>query len=65
MCVPTRANSELIATGVGEVCVAVNHAKHTIDPSAKMFPPQLRDYGFTCAGVGGAEYECVSGAVRL
>ena len=29
---------KLIATGVGEVCVAVNYAKVYIDPSAKAFP---------------------------
>ncbi len=34
---------KLIATGVGEVCIAVNHAKHTIDPSAKMFPGHSSD----------------------
>ncbi len=34
---------KLIATGVGEVCIAVNHAKHTIDPTAKMFPGHSSD----------------------
>lgn len=29
---------KLIATGVGEICVAVNYAKKRIDPSAKAFP---------------------------
>jgi thioredoxin reductase (NADPH) len=29
---------KLIATGVGEICVAVNYAKTRIDPSAKAFP---------------------------
>jgi thioredoxin reductase (NADPH) len=29
---------KLLATGMGEVCTAVNHAKQMIDPSAKMFP---------------------------
>ncbi len=29
---------KLIATGVGEVCIAVNFAKTFIDPSAKLFP---------------------------
>jgi ferredoxin/flavodoxin---NADP+ reductase len=29
---------DLIATGVGEVCIAVNFAKTRIDPSAKAFP---------------------------
>jgi thioredoxin reductase (NADPH) len=29
---------KLIATGVGEVCIAVNFAKTRIDPSAKAFP---------------------------
>ncbi|MER3402367.1 MAG: ferredoxin--NADP(+) reductase [Armatimonadota bacterium] len=33
----------LIATGVGEVCIAVNHAKHVIDPTAKMFPGHSSD----------------------
>lgn len=34
---------KLIATGVGEVCIAVNHAKHSIDPTAKMFPGHSSD----------------------
>jgi len=34
---------KLIATGVGEVCTAVNHAKSVIDPSAKMFPGHSSD----------------------
>lgn len=34
---------KLIATGVGEVCIAVNHAKSVIDPSAKMFPGHSSD----------------------
>jgi len=29
---------KLIATGVGEICIAVNYAKHRIDPAAKVFP---------------------------
>lgn len=29
---------KLIATGVGEVCIAVNYAKSRIDPTAKAFP---------------------------
>ncbi|HSV74961.1 MAG TPA: NAD(P)/FAD-dependent oxidoreductase [Chthonomonadales bacterium] len=29
---------KLIATGVGEVCVAVNYAKRRVDPSARIFP---------------------------
>lgn len=29
---------KLIATGVGEICTAVCHAKTVIDPSAKLFP---------------------------
>ena len=29
---------KLIATGVGEVCIAVNFAKTFVDPSAKLFP---------------------------
>lgn len=29
---------KLIATGVGEVCIAVNYAKTFIDPTAKVFP---------------------------
>lgn len=29
---------ELIATGVGEVCVAVNYAKNRVDPQSKVFP---------------------------
>lgn len=44
------AKLDLIATGVGEVCIAVNYAKTFIDPTAKTFPghssdmdlPQLR-----------------------
>ncbi len=34
---------KLIATGVGEVCTAVNHAKSVIDPDAKMFPGHSSD----------------------
>lgn len=34
---------KLLATGVGEVCIAVNHAKHMLDPSAKMFPGHSSD----------------------
>ena len=29
---------KLIATGVGEICIAVNYAKRQIDPSSKAFP---------------------------
>ena len=29
---------KLIATGVGEICVAVNYAKNRVDPAAKVFP---------------------------
>jgi len=29
---------KLIATGVGEICIAVNYAKAHIDPTAKVFP---------------------------
>ena len=29
---------DLIATGVGEICVAVNYAKTHVDPKAKLFP---------------------------
>ncbi len=29
---------KLIATGVGEICVAVNYAKNRIDPASKAFP---------------------------
>ena len=29
---------KLIATGFGEACIAVNYAKHYIDPSANIFP---------------------------
>lgn len=34
---------KLIATGVGEVCTAVNHAKSVLDPNAKMFPGHSSD----------------------
>ncbi len=34
---------KLIATGVGEVCIAVNHAKSMLDPEAKMFPGHSSD----------------------
>jgi thioredoxin reductase len=34
---------KLIATGVGEVCIAVNHAKSMLDPGAKMFPGHSSD----------------------
>jgi len=34
---------KLLATGVGEVCIAVNHAKHMLDPTAKMFPGHSSD----------------------
>ncbi len=34
---------KLIATGVGEVCVAVNHAQAYIDPSAKVAPGHSSD----------------------
>ena len=29
---------KLIATGVGEICIAVNYAKMRIDPASKAFP---------------------------
>jgi thioredoxin reductase (NADPH) len=29
---------KLIATGFGEACIAVNFAKHYLDPSANVFP---------------------------
>ncbi|NUL83305.1 MAG: NAD(P)/FAD-dependent oxidoreductase [Armatimonadetes bacterium] len=34
---------KLIATGVGEICTAVNHAKQYIDPDAKLFPGHSSD----------------------
>ncbi|MCH8274969.1 MAG: NAD(P)/FAD-dependent oxidoreductase [Armatimonadetes bacterium] len=34
---------ELIATGVGEVSIAVNNAKHYIDPEARVFPGHSTD----------------------
>jgi ferredoxin/flavodoxin---NADP+ reductase len=36
---------KLIATGVGEVCIAVNFAKTLIDPSAKAFPGHSSNMG--------------------
>lgn len=36
---------KLIATGVGEVCIAVNFAKTFIDPSAKAFPGHSSNMG--------------------
>ncbi len=38
-----EAKLELIATGVGEVCTAVNFAKTFLDPSAKAFPGHSSD----------------------
>jgi thioredoxin reductase (NADPH) len=38
-----EAKLELIATGVGEVCTAVNFAKTFLDPSAKPFPGHSSD----------------------
>jgi thioredoxin reductase (NADPH) len=29
---------KLIATGFGEACIAVNFAKHMLDPAANVFP---------------------------
>jgi thioredoxin reductase len=37
---------KLIATGVGEVCIAVNFAKTHIDPSAKAFPGHSSNMNF-------------------
>lgn len=37
------AKLDLIATGVGEVCIAVNYAKTFIDPNAKTFPGHSSD----------------------
>ncbi len=37
------AKLDLIATGVGEVCTAVNYAKTLIDPEAKAFPGHSSD----------------------
>lgn len=37
------AKLDLIATGVGEVCIAVNYAKVHIDPSSKAFPGHSSD----------------------
>jgi thioredoxin reductase (NADPH) len=34
---------KLIATGFGEACTAVNHAKHYIDPKARVFPGHSTD----------------------
>ncbi|MEO2005845.1 MAG: NAD(P)/FAD-dependent oxidoreductase [Candidatus Poribacteria bacterium] len=34
---------KLIATGVGEVCTAVNYAKNLIDPDSKLFPGHSSD----------------------
>lgn len=38
-----EAKIDLIATGVGEVCTAVNFAKVFIDPNAKVFPGHSSD----------------------
>lgn len=38
-----EAKLDLIATGVGEVCVAVNYAKTYIDPAASAFPGHSSD----------------------
>ncbi|MFN8139522.1 MAG: NAD(P)/FAD-dependent oxidoreductase [Fimbriimonadales bacterium] len=37
------AKLDLIATGVGEACIAVNFAKTVIDPDAKLFPGHSSD----------------------
>jgi thioredoxin reductase (NADPH) len=37
------AKLDLIATGVGEVCTAVNFAKVLIDPDSKAFPGHSSD----------------------
>jgi thioredoxin reductase (NADPH) len=34
---------KLIATGFGEACTAVNHAKHFIDPASRVFPGHSTD----------------------
>jgi thioredoxin reductase (NADPH) len=36
---------KLIATAFGEAAVAVNYAKHYIDPSAKVFPGHSSELG--------------------
>jgi thioredoxin reductase (NADPH) len=38
-----EAKLDLIATGVGEVCIAVNYAKTYIDPAASAFPGHSSD----------------------
>jgi thioredoxin reductase (NADPH) len=37
------AKIKLIATAFGEACNAVNHAKHFIDPKARVFPGHSTD----------------------
>ena len=36
---------KLISTGMGEIAVAVNYAKHEIDPDARVFPGHSSDIG--------------------
>ncbi len=36
---------KLISTGMGEIAVAVNYAKHEIDPNARVFPGHSSDIG--------------------
>ncbi len=41
----------LIATGFGEAAVAVNYAKHLLDPHAKVFPGHSSELGHQSSGV--------------
>jgi thioredoxin reductase (NADPH) len=36
---------KLIATGFGEACIAVNFAKHYLDPTASIFPGHSSNSG--------------------
>jgi len=46
------AKLDLIATGVGEVCIAVNVAKTLIEPDAKLFPGHSSDRELPPVGEG-------------
>ncbi len=37
---------KLIATGVGEICIAVNYAKNRVDPKSKIFPGHSSNMSF-------------------
>ena len=55
---------KLIATGFGEAAIAVNYAKHYLDPSANIFPSEARSTVKPSASVASSSRLCASSTIK-